>query len=175
MRGVGTEEKAKAAATRLVLQRMRSRQELTRRLLDAGHSMEHTEAAVEMLVRNGYLDDAAFARAFIMDKMNLRGQGEMRIRRDLSALGVSKADIAQGFALCEAQFEEEGEPRLLRELQNAVRAAERFLHRRPLADAANARRAADHLARRGYGFPVIKEALQLYRKNMSGDDDAHTQ
>jgi len=163
------EEGAKAAATRLVLQRMRGRRELFKRLTDSGYLPEHAEAAVDMLERNGYIDDAAFARAFIMDKMRLRGHGEERIRRELRALGVSGDDIARGFALCETQFEEEGEPRLLRELENALRALEKHLRGRVFTSAADARRAVEHLRRRGFAFAVIKEAMQVYRQSLPDD------
>ena len=165
---------AKAAATRLVLQRMRGRRELLKRLTDSGYLPEHAEAAVEMLERNGYIDDAAFARAFILDKMRLRGHGEERIRRELRALGVDGADIAQGFALCEEQLEEEGEPRLRRELENALRALEKHLRGREIENAADARCAVEHLRRRGFAFAVIKEAMTLQRQGY-GDSGLSTE
>ena len=167
------EESAKAAATRLVVQRQRSRQELFKRLTGAGYLPQHAEAAIEMLARNGYIDDAAFARAFIMDKMNLRGHGENRIRRELRAFGVSAADIEKGFALCEAQFEDEGEPRLMRELQNALRALEKHTRSKdaPLMSAQDTRRAVDFLLRRGFAGVVVKEALQIYRKDLANEDN----
>jgi len=160
------EESAKAAATRLVLQRQRSRRELFTRLTGAGYLPEHAESAIEMLERNGYIDDAAFARAFIMDKMNLRGHGEVRIRRELREFGVSAADVEKGFALCEEQFEDEGEPRLMRELQNALRALEKHTRTQaePLATPADTRRAVEFLLRRGFAGVVVREAMKLYRK-----------
>ena len=165
------EESAKAAATRLVLQRMRGRQEIVKRLTGAGYLPEHAEEAVEMLARNGFIDDAAFARAFIMDKMNLSGHGEVRIRRELRELGVAAADIDHGFALCEAQFEDEGEPRLMRELQNALRALEKCAKAKPLASAADARRVIDQLLRRGFAYAVIREAMKLYQRGVAADED----
>jgi len=161
---------AAEAALRLLAQRMRGRRELERRLLDAGYPPDEAAEALKMLAAEGYLDDADFARAFIMDKMNLHGHGERRIRRELGALGVARADIDSGFALCEARFEEEGEPRLLRELQNALRAAEKCLRGQEL-NAATARRAADNLARRGFDFAVVREALRLYKQNTGTESE----
>jgi len=166
------EEGAKAAATRLVLQRMRGRRELLKRLTDSGYLLEYAEAAVEMLARNGYIDDVAFARAFILDKMRLRGHGETRIRQELRALGVAADDIEQGFKLCDMQCEEEGEPRLLRELQNALHALKKNMRGRTFENAADARRAVDALRRRGFAFPVIKEAVKLYRQEHDSEDNS---
>ena len=54
-----------AAAARFLEARPRSSNELRRRLRDAGYRADLVEGALERLTELGYLDDAAFARAWV--------------------------------------------------------------------------------------------------------------
>jgi len=163
-------ESAKEAATRLVAQRMRSRFELKNRLRESGFETEHVEAAMEVLERFGYIDDASFARAFIMDKMTLRGHGEMRIRRELREHGVSESDTGKGFVLCEARFAEEGDTREEREAENALAALRKYARGADMTAAGDVRRGIAFLVRRGFAYGVVREAMKAYVKEIFDDD-----
>ena len=73
--------KAMADAHRLLAHRSRSRQELQRRLADKGHDAQTITRAMADLEAQGFVDDAAFAAAFVSDKRRLGGWGDQRLSR----------------------------------------------------------------------------------------------
>ncbi len=51
------------------------------------------ESVVEQLVREGYIDDARYARAFARDKSSLQGWGKVKIRVDLQRKDIDESTI----------------------------------------------------------------------------------
>lgn len=144
-------EAALRAGLRLLGARAHAVAELGRRLGRKGHQPAAVQAALERLAADGLLDDAAFARGFV-EQGGARGRGPARLRRDLVARGVARADIeaALGAWLAEAG----GEPALPREL----------LERRARALAGlpapvRRRRLLAFLARRGYRGAAARQAV----------------
>lgn len=109
------------------------------------------EAAIETLIRQGYLDDARFAQRFAEDKRALDGWGAERITRRLRELGVEAEDVT---AAVDA-----------RDREDELDAAIGILHaklRRPPADDRERNRALGLLARRGYDLELAHEAIRAY-------------
>jgi regulatory protein len=82
-----------AAAAYLAL-RPRSVDETRRRLRHAGYRADLVDQAVARLIELGYLDDAAFARAWVERRDRSRPRGELALRRELRARGVPEDAIA---------------------------------------------------------------------------------
>ena len=74
-------ERALAAACRYLNRRERTQAEMRAHLARAGVEPKDVEQAIEMLVEQGYLDDARFARLFVQDKRELEEWGSDRIRQ----------------------------------------------------------------------------------------------
>jgi regulatory protein len=75
-------------ATQVVAARARSEHELDARLARAGHTVEERAAAVDVLARAGYVDDARLARARA-ESLARRGYGDAAIRHDLELRGIA--------------------------------------------------------------------------------------
>lgn len=81
------------AAARFLEARPRSEDEVRRRLLGLGYRAELVEEAVGRLLAVGYLDDEAFARAWVESRDRARPRGEHALRRELDQKGVDRAPV----------------------------------------------------------------------------------
>ena len=79
------------AAARYLEARPRSVAEVRRRLTTAGYRSDLVEAAVERLIDLRYLDDDAFARAWVESRDRARPRGEHALRRELDLKGVERS------------------------------------------------------------------------------------
>ena len=122
---------------------------LERRGIEAPVAQE----AVAELERQGYLDDARYARRFAEDRRQLDGWGDERIARRLATAGVREDEIRA--ALGERAPEE------------ARDAAVELLRRRGRTAPAGDRereRALGLLVRRGYELELAYEAVRAFER-----------
>jgi regulatory protein len=146
-------DSALAAAYRLLAQRSRSRHELAQRLTLKGHAEDVVAAVLDRLAEQGFLDDAAFAAAFVADKRGLAGWGEERIAAELRRLGVSPATIEAALGSPEGGSDAE-----------AARAAAVLARMGAPGEPLDAtrRRAFERLRRRGFSTSVAYAAVQTW-------------
>jgi regulatory protein len=90
------------AAARFLEVRPRSTDEVRRRLRDAGYRAELVDGTVERLVALGYLDDAAFARAWVESRDRAHPRGARALRFELRRKGVADGVIEVVLATREA-------------------------------------------------------------------------
>ena len=109
--------------------------------------------AVETLERQGYLDDARYARAFAEDRRALDGWGPERIERTLLAAGVDERLVAAAVGTRDAAEELEAALELLR----------RRFHEVPADDRARAS-ALGMLVRKGYGVDFACDAVRAFER-----------
>jgi regulatory protein len=81
------------AAARFLEPRPRSVAEVRRRLTSAGYRSELIDAAIERLLALQYLDDDAFARAWVESRDRAHPRGEHALRRELQLKGVQRSVI----------------------------------------------------------------------------------
>lgn len=79
-----------AAALRFLEVRSRSVAEVRRRLRSAGYEGGLVEGSIERLLALGFLDDAAFARAWVESRDRARPRGERALRLELGQKGVAR-------------------------------------------------------------------------------------
>jgi regulatory protein len=77
-----------AAAADFLAVRSRSVEETRRRLLRLGYAAAIVDEVVNRLVALGYLDDGAFARAWVESRDRARPRGAVALRRELGRKGV---------------------------------------------------------------------------------------
>jgi len=80
---------AREAGLRLLSHRARSRRELETRLRKKGFPGKLVARVAGELEERGYLDDAAFARAYVSDRLRLRPRGRRALERELRQKGVT--------------------------------------------------------------------------------------
>ena len=90
------------AAARLLEARPRSTAEVRRRLRDAGYRADLVEEAIDRLATLGYLDDEAFARAWVESRDRARPRGARALRDELRRMGVPPSDVEAALAAREA-------------------------------------------------------------------------
>jgi SOS response regulatory protein OraA/RecX len=81
------------AAARFLEARSRSVAEVRRRLATAGYRHELVDEAIARLVQQGYLDDEAFARAWVDSRDRARPRGERALRTELIQKGIAREII----------------------------------------------------------------------------------
>jgi regulatory protein len=112
------------------------------------------DAALGELERQGYLDDAGFARRFAEDRRRLDGWGADRIERRLATLGVEPELAATAAGAGGAQVE--------------IAAAVEVLRRRcsgPPRTDRQRERALGLLARRGYELELAYAAVRAFERD----------
>jgi regulatory protein len=141
------------AALHYLSYRPRSRAEVERHLRRRGFGLPHIQAAVERCTELGYIDDAAFAVAFVRERIRLRPRGRARLLSELLRLGVDREVAAR--AIDDGFLEMEvGEAELLREV-----AGKRWRALEALETPTARRRHTAYLARRGFGLAEIRAVV----------------
>lgn len=147
---------ARAAALDFLSHRARTTAEVRRALLRKGYDADVADDTVAALVAAGYLDDAAYAAAYVRGRFAGRGHGPARLRQDLAQRGVDRALIDAALAALEAE----------EDLAEAVRHHAERRWRALAAEpdpAKRARKTLDFLLRRGFAYDLAREALERLR------------
>lgn len=138
-------------AIQLLSYRIRSRREIADKLLARKISPDAIEQAIARLEAADYLDDAAFTRAWIKERIDIHGFGRLRIKNELLAKGVDRGMIES--ELTSAYTAEN-------EIAQASRLAQSRLSRYDGLDAATKRRRLTQvLMRRGFSAQVASNVL----------------
>ncbi|MEX2581798.1 MAG: RecX family transcriptional regulator [Gemmatimonadota bacterium] len=141
--------RARDAALHLLSYRQRTERELRDRLMRKGYDAETVDSCAQQLKNSGLLNDEAFARAFIRDRIRARPSGRGRLRAELRSKGVA-SEIAESLlddALASGDDSE---------LELARRAAGRFKRRKGEEAIRAKRRLYGFLSRRGFTADVIR-------------------
>ena len=152
---------ARGAAIRFLRTRPRSVAEVEQRLTRGGAPPDVVAETVEEMRRAGYLDDAAFAAAWVESRLRLRPKAANVIARELAEKGID-AETAES-ALADAMPDEEALARRL---------AEKRATQLPGVDrAAFYRRLGAFLARRGFGQSITGPLIdELWKKRDNQPD-----
>jgi regulatory protein len=145
-------QRAVELAFRFVGRRERTAEEVHRHLV--GHELPEDVAAgaVAELSRDGYVDDARYARLFAEDRRTLDGWGAERIERRLLELGVAREHVAAALA-ADAHDELEAAVAILRRRFPAVPETDR-----------DRGRALGVLVRKGYDLELAHDALRAHAR-----------
>jgi len=164
------------AAAAFLTVRPRSVEEVRRRLRHLGYRHDLVDGVVTRLVELGYLDDEAFAHAWVESRDRAHPRGVGALRRELSLKGVERSVVD---AVLDERDHVAEEARGGADDETAtpdVVAADRLLTRKAsvLGRATDPRKRRQKayalLARHGFSPDVISAALG--REAVSGDEDA---
>ena len=78
------------------------------------------EAVLETLCREGFVDDARYARAFARDKSSLQGWGSLKIKLALQRKAIDAAAIASALEAVDTPAAEARKEQVLRAKWNAL-------------------------------------------------------
>ena len=158
---LAADEASRATEAALVFlgYRPRSEKEVRDRLRRGGYEQDAIEHAIARLHEWRYLDDADFARRWVENRTAHRPRGRRLLQQELRHKGID-GEIARD-AIDDAELDEPGAAEAL-----ARRRLPSYAGDEP---AAIRRRLGAYLARRGYGYDVIRVALD--RALGEADDD----
>jgi len=151
-------KKAIASALNLIAYRARAAGELATKLRERGFPPEAIEAAVARMQELGYLDDRDFADRWVESRQTHRPRSVRMLKQELRQKGVESEII-------ESTLDEAG----IDEFSDALRLAEKRLSSlQDLEPQVRDRRLSGFLARRGYGYDIIRRVLDALQA------DSHT-
>ena len=81
------------AAARFLELRSRSVEEVRKHLTAAAFRQPLVEGAIERLLQLGWLDDRAFATAWVESRDRARPRGQVALRRELALKGIDRATV----------------------------------------------------------------------------------
>jgi len=159
LRRADVRQRATEAAVRYLGMRPRSTHEIRDYLHRKGYSPETVETAVGGLTERGYLDDTAFARWWAENRAQFQPRGPHLIRQELRRKGVTSATIDD--TLAEQAETVDADSQALALARNKLRT----FHKNGLEPDVITRRLSGLLARRGYGYDVVRTVLKILRDN----------
>lgn len=151
---------AREVAFHLLSHRSRTAAELRRRLRRKAFADDVIEECVAHLTERGFVDDEAFAAAFVRDRLRSRPRGVRRLVDELRERGVAP-DLAEG--IVERTLADEGASELDLAREVAAKWARRTLgsgERRRSDPWEQRRRLYGYLSRRGFGSDVVHTVLE---------------
>lgn len=131
--------------------RARSKREIEQKLLQAGYRPCTVEMVIYKLQRENLLDDADFARQWVESRANHK-LGRTRIAQELRRKGISSEEAEEALSAID------DEDQLTGAIALAKKAAARIKPGEDIRKASN--RIAGMLARRGYSWDIVQEALR---------------
>jgi regulatory protein len=151
---------AKQTGMRYLERRRRSRKEVRRRLVKKEYSESAIEAAIRFFEEYGMVDDEAFARAWVHDRLLRKKVGRQKLVAELSERGVDRELVND--VLAEVLDVETSRDHAM----EAARSKERRLRKSdPIA---RERSIVTFLKSRGFGWeeirPVIEELREEWRE-----------
>ena len=149
------EPSAYQRALGLLVRRDHSRRELSRKLRSRGVEPEEADAALLVLARQDFQNDARFADALARTRAGA-GYGPRYIRAELGTHGLSRDDIDAALQVCDTDWAD-----------SAQRLIGRRYGNKDLSDLAIRRKASDFLLRRGFDQKIAFAASRD-----TGNDDA---
>ncbi len=143
--------KAQNTALAFLSRKMRTKQEVIKKLGEKDFSEEIISKVVEFLENYKYLNDKDYIEKFVRDKVKVNGHGKQKIMFELKQKGVDKFLIEDYF--CEDEdFEDE-------EYKKAYELACKKASRLDLNEYKEKKRVFDYLARRGFSYDVINRCM----------------
>lgn len=149
LQGAARRGELRGRAIELLMRKPQSRKELGRKLAEWEASPEEAEAICDRMEELGYLNEAEYAGR-IVRHYAAKGFGERKLRDELYRRGIPRALWDEALA----QIEDE----------DSANAIDTFLEKKLKGshDPKDIKKASDALARRGYRWPEINDALRRY-------------
>lgn len=163
--GAAEHRHGREIALRLLQSRLRSRAELETGLRRRGVSRVISMGVIGDLAREGWIDDARFARAWVRDRLALRPSGRRRLLAELLSRGVSPETAEDAIASMLTPQEEED--------LALTQARARFRRIQRLPPHVARRRLVGWLRRRGFGQAAVARVLRTIQGGTVSEENSH--
>jgi regulatory protein len=157
-------EKAREKALRFLGSRPRSEWEVRQNLQKAGYGAGTIDRVLERLRGVGLVDDAAFVRYWLDNRAQFKPKGAVALRQELRLKGVEREVIDT--VLAESEHADDSAA-----LRAALAKADRY---RQLPRPEFAQKLGAYLARRGFDYETVREAVNAAWQQLHADDATPT-
>lgn len=141
-------------ALRYIGIRPRTKHQVEKYIISKGYSQERAREACEYCEQKGYLDDSAFARQWVMERLHNKPRGAYAIRYELQQKGVAKEIVQKALQGINQEDEWLG----------ALQLATKKLRGKELPlDAKEEQRVLSYLMRKGFRQSTILQIRQAIR------------
>lgn len=152
--------RAQDVALHYIGYKMRTVQEIRRRLEEKEFSEEVIEKVLAFLEKYGYADDREYCRKYIREKLRMKPKSGYALKIELRHRGIPSAVIDE--VMMETEVDEEGD-------------AFRWLERKsrgqwPPENEKKKKQLYDFLLRKGYSYGVATEAFRQMNEEYGGED-----
>lgn len=152
--------KAQDTALHYIGYKMRTVQEIRRKLVEKEFTEDVIEEVLAFLEKYGYADDREYCRKYIREKLRMKPKSGYALKIELRQRGIAARIIDE--VMAETEVDEEGD-------------AFRWLERKsrgqwPPADEKKKKQLQDFLLRKGYSYDIIKEAFWQMDEAYGGED-----
>src|SRR5690554_6618186 len=148
---------ARSRALKYLAHKPRTRDEVRKKLRDSGLEAESIERVLDRIAAMGLLDDAAYAHECVNSRINSRGYGPERIRRELIRRGVDSN-------LVEEALREELEGYDLLEVARSQANRRWEVLKREPDPLKRRRRLAGYLQRRSFDYDVVRSVVEALER-----------
>jgi len=152
------------AAAAFLSVRPRSVTETRRRLLHNGYPAPLVDEVVTKLIEMEYLDDAAFAKAWVESRDRAKPRGELALRRELALKGIAR-DVVDEVLAERSESASGGDPN--QSAAGALLNRRRSALERELDPARRRQKAYALLARNGFDPETCREAASSFVAEMA--------
>jgi regulatory protein len=143
----------RTTALNMLGRRENTRAQLRRKLLQRKFDPADIDRTLDDLVAAGFLDDARAAKTFARHATHIKGQGRMRIARELAAKGVDAELVAQTL---DAAIDPD------EETERLAKALERRARGKDLSDRKESSKVWQALVRQGFAPDAVSKALRRF-------------
>lgn len=148
--------KAQDAALHYIGYKMRTEQEIRRKLREKEYAEDVIEEVMDFLKKYGYADDREYCVKYIRERLRLRPKSGYALRAELRQRGVAGKVVDEVLAATE-----------LDEAGDALRWLEKKAREWP-PEEREKKRLQDFLLRKGYSYDIIREAFRMMDEGAEG-------
>lgn len=152
--------KAQDTALHFIGYKMRTVQEIRRKLAEKEFAEETIEEVIAFLEKYGYADDREYCRKYIREKLRMKPKSGYALKIELRQRGISSRIIDE--VMGETEMDEAGD---------AFRWLEKKSHGQwPPENEKKKKQLYDFLLRKGYSYDIIGEAFRQMDEAYGGED-----
>ncbi|SET70948.1 regulatory protein [Oceanobacillus limi] len=150
-----TLQKAYTLAVNFLSYRMRTIKEMNDYLVKKEVDEEHIDPIIDKLIKEGYLNDKEFAKAFVQTRLNTSHKGPQLVKRELIEKGVASgiATEAVGMYTYEQQFE-----KAEKWVEKKIRSSKKDSFKK------QSQQLQSNLMQKGFTQDVIQDVLQSFQE-----------
>ena len=140
-------------AIKYITTKMRSKKEIREHLKKKEIDNDSINEIIDILIKEKYIDDDSYAKAYVNDKILLTNDGPNKIRNSLEDLGINSKSINGTLELFDPSIQEEKIDKVIKKLINTNRTKSGYLLKNKILT---------YLSNLGYDRSIVNKVINNY-------------